>query len=91
MFLRLVRFTLTDAARAQAMAYDLIPRIKPQPGCAHAVCFGESDGASGIAVLWDSQQHADAAAAVIRPMLEQHLSGNVAGPPDARLFPVLAS
>ena len=45
----------------------------------------------GLAVLWDTQEHADAASAVIRPKLDQHLSGNVSAPPDARLFPVLAS
>jgi len=91
MFLRLVRFNLTDAGRAQTMADDLIPRIKRQPGCGQAVFFGENDGASGICVLWDSQEHADAAASVIRPLLERHLSGNVSAPADARLFPVLSS
>ena len=91
MFLRLVRFTLKDPGRAQAIADDLIPRIKQQPGCGQAVFFGEAGGASGICVVWDSQAHADAAAAVIRPLLDQHLSGNVAGPPDGGLYPVLAS
>jgi hypothetical protein len=45
----------------------------------------------GLAVLWDSQEHADAAAGLIRPQLERHLQGAVAAPPEARLFPVLAS
>ena len=40
---------------------------------------------------WDSQEHAASAAAVISPRLEQHLAGNVTGPPDRRLFPVIAS
>jgi hypothetical protein len=73
------------------MADDLIPSIKAQPGCRSAVFFGADDGETGLCVLWDSQEHADAAAAIIRPMLERHLAGKVSAPPDARLFSVLAS
>ncbi|HSP54669.1 MAG TPA: hypothetical protein VLS25_03695 [Dehalococcoidia bacterium] len=74
------------------MAADLIPAIKQQPGCMSAVFFGGGDdGESGICVLWDSQEHAAAAAAVISPKLEQHLAGNVMRQPDRRLFPVIAS
>ncbi len=94
MYLRLVRFALSEGSRsgAQAMADDLIPAIKQQPGCMSAMFFGgEEDGESGICVVWDSQEHADSASAVISPRLEQHLAGNVSGPPDRRLFPVLAS
>jgi quinol monooxygenase YgiN len=94
MYLRLVRFTLLEGSRsrAQATAADLIPAIKQQPGCMSAIFFGGGeDGESGICVLWDSQEHADAAAAVIGPKLEQHLAGNVSGQPDRRLFPVIAS
>jgi len=94
MYLRLVRFTLSEGSRsrAQAMADDLIPAIKEQPGCISAMFFGgEEDGESGICVVWDSREHADAAAAVISPRLEQHLAGNVTGPPDRRLFLVIAS
>ena len=94
MYLRLVRFTLSEGSRsgAQAMAADLIPAIKQQPGCVSAMFFGGGeDGESGICVVWDSQEHADAAAAVIGPKLEQHLAGKVSGPPERRLFPVIAS
>ena len=93
MYLRLVRFTLSDAARsrAQAMADDLISNIKQQPGCQSAAFFSADDGASGLAVLWDTQEHADAASAVIRPKLDQHLSGNVSAPAEAQLFAVVAS
>jgi quinol monooxygenase YgiN len=94
MYLRLVRFTLSEEgrARAQAMADDLIPAIKQQPGCVSAAFFGGGeDGESGVCVLWDNQEHANAAAAAIRPMLDRHLAGNVSVEPDARLFTVLAS
>src|SRR4051794_36773806 len=92
MYLRLVRFTLAEAgrSRAQAIADDLISNIKQQPGCQSAVFFSGDDGASGLVVLWDTQEHADNASAVIRPKLDQHLSGNVSAPPEAGLFPVLA-
>jgi quinol monooxygenase YgiN len=92
-YLRLVRFRFSEGWRshAQAMADDLVPAIKEQPGCLSAVFFSDDEGSSGLAVLWDSQAHADAAAAVIRPRLEQHLQGNVTAPPEAGLFPVLAS
>jgi hypothetical protein len=91
MYLRLVRFKLADGSRAQAIADDLVPAIKVQPGCESAVFFGGDDGECGLCVLWDSQANADAAAAIIRPVLERHLVGNVSAPPDARLFAVLAS
>ena len=94
MYLRLVRFTLSQGSRsaAQSMADDLIPAVKAQPGCISAVFFGGGeDGESGLCVLWDSQQHADSAAAVIGPRLQQHLAGHVSGEPERRLFPVIAS
>ena len=94
MFLRLVRFTLAEGSRskAQAMANDLVSAIKQQQGCMGATFFGGGeDGDSGLCVLWDSQEHADAAAAVISPRLQQHLIGSVQGQPEVRLFPVLAS
>lgn len=94
MFLRLVRFTLSEGARprAQAMADDLIATIKQQPGCLSAVFYGGgTDGESGICVLWDSQEHADAAAEVVSPKLEAHLAGNVIAAPERRLFPVIAN
>jgi hypothetical protein len=74
------------------MADALIAAITPQPGCLGASFFGGgADGESGLVVLWDSQEHADEAAAVIRPSLDQYLDGKVSAPVEARLFPVLAS
>jgi quinol monooxygenase YgiN len=93
MFIRLVRFKLTDAGRAhaQTMADDMVAAIKQQPGCQGVAFFGGNDGDSGLTVFWDTQEHANAAAGVIRPMLDKHLAGNVDAPPDARLFQVLAN
>ncbi len=93
MYVRLVRFTFGPGKRAEAqsLADDLVPAIRAQPGCEDVVAFGdESDGEYGLYVRWDSREHADAAAGVIGPQLQQHLSGNAQGAPDIRLFEVLA-
>ena len=93
-YIRLVRFTLSQSSLSQAptMAQDLIPAIQQQPGCLSAVFFGGGDdGECGICVHWDSQEHADAAAAIISPQLQRHLRGNTTGQPEMRLFPVLVS
>lgn len=93
MYARLVRFSLGGGRRemAQELANDLVPRIASRPGCERVTVFGDyAEGEYGIFVLWDSQADADAAAAVIHPVLEQHLAGNVQAPPDRRLFAVLS-
>jgi quinol monooxygenase YgiN len=93
MYARLVRFSFGPGkyAEAQAIADNIAPRIASQPGCEGVTVFGDdSDGEYGLFVLWDSEENADAAAMVIRPMLDEHLAGNVKGPPDARLFKVIS-
>lgn len=93
MYARLVRFSLGSGKRsiAQAIADDLAPKISAQPGCATVTVFGDdSDGEYGIFVLWASQADAAAAAGIIRPILDKHLSGNVQAPPEARLFEVIS-
>lgn len=93
MLLRLVRFTFSGQARsrAQAIADDITPAIKQQPGCLGAYFFGGSaDGESGLCVMWDSQEHANAAAEIIGPRLTACLADNVIAPFDHRLFTVIA-
>ena len=93
MYARLVRFTLDGGHRseAQALADDLAPLIAAQPGCEHVSIFGDdADGAYGIFVLWDSQDHANAAAQLVRPKLDEHLAGLIQAPPETRLFEVLS-
>lgn len=92
MYARLVRFTGDGTARpaAQALADELAPAIAEQPGCLGVSVFGDDSEEYGVFVLWDSQEHAAAAAAIIRPQLDTHLNGHVTGPPDARLFQVLS-
>jgi quinol monooxygenase YgiN len=97
MYARLVRFSFTpgqdtNAANAQALADELVPLISEQPGCHAVTVFGDNnDGEYGIYVLWDSQEHANEAATLVHPKLEQHLAGNVTAPPVRGLFPVLRS
>jgi hypothetical protein len=93
MYLRLVRFTLSETGRSKSrdMADDLVAAIKQQPGCVSTVFFGDEDGEAGLCVIWQTQEQADAAAAVIGPKLEQHLTGNVTGDVERRLFPILAN
>jgi quinol monooxygenase YgiN len=93
MYARLVRFSLGTGKRAtaKALADDLAPLIASQPGCVSVSIFGDAtDGEYGIFVLWDSQANADSASQVIRPKLDEHLSGHVQSPPDARLFEVIS-
>ena len=62
----------------QDLVDDLVPAIKSQPGCAGATFFtNKSDWESGLIVMWDSKDDADAAAALIGPWLSQGLQGNV--------------
>lgn len=94
MYARLVRFTFGPGkhAEAQSLAHDVVPLIRSQPGCELVTVFGdESDGQYGIFVLWDSQEHADTAARIVRPKLDEHLSGNAVSAPEARLFSVIES
>ena len=93
MYVRLVRFAFGPGHHpsAQALADELVPLIAAQPGFQGVTAFGdESDGEYGIFVLWDTAENAEAAALVVRPQLAEHLSGKAQGPPDARLFDVLA-
>lgn len=94
MYLRLVQFTLSadGKAHAQEMAGDLAGAIAEQPGCAGVAFFGAGeDGDSGLCVLWDSEEHASAASAIIGPRLSKHLAGRTTGSDSRRLFPVLAA
>jgi heme-degrading monooxygenase HmoA len=92
MYARLVRFSVGPGfeAKAQELANELAPLISVQPGCQAVTIFGDhGDGEYGIYVLWDTQENADSAAGVVRPRLNEHLSGHVAAPPETRLFEVL--
>ncbi len=92
MYARLVRFSLGpgNETKAQELAEEMAPLIAEQPGCEAVTVFGDhGEGDYGIYVLWDTQEHADIAAGVVRPRLNEHLAGNAKAPPETRLFEVL--
>lgn len=93
MNLRLVQFNLGSGnqAAAEALAKDLVPAIRSQPGCQSCTFFADhGTGDYGLAVLWDSREAADAAAGVISPKLMggvNEANGKMTASP--RLFDVL--
>jgi len=92
MYVRLVRFAFGPGqlTAAQALADDLVPAIGAQLGCLRATCFGDpSTGEYGLYVHWDTKEHADAAAAVIGPRLQQHLAAHAQRPAEIGLYDVL--
>jgi len=92
MYARLVRFSLGpgNEAQVQELAEELGPLISVQPGCQAVTVFGDhGEGDYGVYVLWDTQEHADTAAGIVRPRLNEHLAGNATAPPETRLFEVL--
>jgi hypothetical protein len=93
MYARIVRFSLGAGKQdvGQSLVSDIAPLIESRPGCSGVTVFGdESAGEYGLFVLWDTEEHADAAARVVRPKLDELLSSHAKGPPDARLFRVLS-
>jgi hypothetical protein len=94
MYARLVRFALGPGKESVAtdLARDLVPEISRQSGCRAVSCFGDAEsGQYGLYVLWNSQEEANAAAKVIRPKLDQHLTGHALVPPETGLFRVIES
>ena len=92
MYVRLVRMSLGPGARGSAndIASAVIPAIKSQDGLKGVTFFGDdSDGEYGLFVMWDSQEHAESAAASVGPILQGALSGVVKSPPSMRLFEVI--
>jgi heme-degrading monooxygenase HmoA len=91
-YVRLVRFALEPGNEdpVRALANALVPKIQQQPGCESVVVFIDDEGEAGVLVLWDSPEHANAAASIIRPQLDSHLSSHLTSPPEARLFRVVS-
>ncbi len=93
MYARLVRFSLGPGKRAvaQAVADQVAPMVAAQPGCNGVTAFAnDSDGECGLFVLWDTEANANAAAAFVRPKMNELLAPHAQGALDARLFEVLS-
>lgn len=91
MNLRLVQFSLGAGKRAeaQAIADKIVPAIRSQPGCDRVEFFADYDaGDYGLVVLWKSKEQANAAAAVIGPMMTAALAQAKGTGDSRRLFEV---
>ena len=91
MYVRLVRFTLGQGARAAAekLADEYIPAIKAHDGCSECLFITDDDaGEYGIVVIWDSKEHAGVAAAAIGPRLSKALAEVSDKPASMQLFEV---
>jgi heme-degrading monooxygenase HmoA len=93
MYVRIVKAVLGPRQRdvAQKIADELSPHIEEQPGCQGVTVFADDHaGEYGLIVFWDTKENAEAAAAIIRPQLDEHLVGHAQGPPDTHLYRVLS-
>ena len=92
MHVRLVRFSVAVGSTnaADAVRANVLPTIRTQDGLQSVTFFGsEDEGEYGIAIFWETERHANAAAKVVGPKLAAALENEVTGPPDIRLFPVI--
>lgn|SRR5574341_262978 len=91
MYIRLVQFSLGSGKRsvAEAIADQIVPAIRAQKGCDRCEFITDDvAGDYGIVVLWASQEAAQAAYAVINPILQSVLSAAGARGTSLRLFEV---
>ena len=74
---------------AEKLADQFAPALKTLKGFKGVTFFGnETVGEYGSLSLWESKEDAEAAAAVVRPQLEQAVSGISKAPPTRRFFEV---
>ena len=74
---------------AEKLADQFAPALKTLKGFKRVTFIGdETVGEYGSLSLWESKEDAEAAAAVVRPQLEQAVSGIAKAPPTRRFFEV---
>src|SRR5919109_2593604 len=62
MNLRLVQFNFPERSNAEALASEIVPAIRSQPGCERCAFFADYEtGDYGLVVLWQSKEAAEAA------------------------------
>jgi hypothetical protein len=89
MNLRLVQFNFPERSNAEALASEIVPAIRSQPGCERCAFFADYEtGDYGLVVLWQSKEAAEAAAAVISPMLMRGIEKGNGTVQSRRLFEV---
>jgi len=91
MYAQLVMLTLGPGTRstAEKIADQFAPALRAMQGFKTITFFGdETTGDYGSLTLWETKEDAEAAAAVMRPKLEQAVSGIAKAPPTRRFFEV---
>lgn len=59
----IIRVTITDDAQAErTLREETVPRISGLPGFVHGYWMGPYDGGGISVILWESEEHASAAA-----------------------------
>ena len=92
MYARLVIFDVGQGERStvERLVEEFDALYRDQEGFRDVfILADEQSGEYGSFSVWDSQEDADAANAVIAPRLQQALTGLLQGPPDRRVFEVL--
>jgi len=91
MYAQLVMLTLGPGMRStgEKLADQFAPALKTLKGFKRVTFLGdEAVGEYGSLSLWESKEDVEAAAAVLRPKLEQAVSGIVKAPPTRKFFEV---
>jgi len=91
MYSTLLTLTLGPGMRSagEKLADQFAPALKALKGFKGVTFFGdETTGEYGSLTLWETKEDAEAAAAVMRPKLEQAVSGIAKAPPTRRFFEV---
>ena len=90
-YARLTLITLGPGQRskAEALAEEMVPLVKAQPGNEGATfLMDEENGEYGAFLLWDTKEHAEAAKEKMLPILMSRVGEIVKGPPALKLFEV---
>ncbi len=90
-YARLTLFTLGPGQRskAEALAKEMLPLVKAQPGNEGATfLMDEENGEYGAFILFDTKEHADAAKEAMLPIVMSKIGDIMKGPPSLKLFEV---
>ncbi len=90
-YARLTLFTLGPGTRAtaEALAKEMVPLVKAQPGNEGATfLIDEENGEYGAFLLWDTKEHGEAAKEAMLPILMSKIGDIMKGPPSLKLFEV---
>lgn len=90
-YARLTLFNLGPGQRskAEALAEEMVPLVKAQPGNEGATfLIDEENGEYGAFLLWDTKEHGEAAKEKMLPILMSKIGDIMKGPPSLKLYEV---